>query len=202
MRDGDDRAPEALPFRARADIKDQRQRVACLPSQGVGRGESDRPPRSPSGDPMTASHAPVRNWAGNLTYASPRIHRPTSPAELSTLVRNTPRIRALGSGHSFSRIADSGHDLVRVDALPQEIEVDPAPSTVTVSAGTRYAELAVALHEQGYALASLASLPHISVAGSCATGTHGSGDGLRCLSAAVRGLEIIGPDGEPKWLRR
>ena len=151
---------------------------------------------------MTASHAPVRNWAGNLTYASPRIHRPTSHEELSTLVRNTPRIRALGSGHSFNRIADSGHDLVRVDALPQEIEVDPASSTVTVSAGTRYAELAVALHEQGYALASLASLPHISVAGSCATGTHGSGDGLRCLSAAVRGLEIIGPDGEPKWLRR
>ena len=151
---------------------------------------------------MTASHAPTRNWAGNLTYASPRIHRPTSHEELSTLVRDSPRVRALGSGHSFNEVADSRHDLVRVDALPQEVEVDPVTSTVTVGAGVRYAELAVALHRQGFALANLASLPHISVAGSCATGTHGSGDGSRCLSAAVRGLEIVGPDGEPVWLRR
>lgn len=151
---------------------------------------------------MTASHTPVRNWAGNLTYASPRIHRPTSREELSALVRGSTHIRALGSGHSFNKVADSADDLVRVDGLPQELEIDAAASTVTVGAGTRYAELAVELHHHGLALACLASLPHISVAGSCATGTHGSGDGQRCLSAAVRGLEIVGPDGEPVWLSR
>ncbi|WP_017587931.1 FAD-binding protein [Nocardiopsis ganjiahuensis] len=151
---------------------------------------------------MAASPAPVRNWAGNLTYSSPRIHHPDGLDELSALVQDSPRIRALGSGHSFNGVADSGHDLVRLDALPREIEVDPAASTVTVSAGTRYAELAAELHRQGFALGNLASLPHISVAGSCATGTHGSGDGQQCLSAAVRGIELIGPDGRPEWLRR
>lgn len=150
---------------------------------------------------MPPSPAPVRNWAGNLTYASPRIHRPASLDELSALVRDTPRIRALGSGHSFNGVADSGHDLVRLDALPREIEVDAATSTVTVSAGTRYADLALELHRQGFALGNLASLPHISVAGSCATGTHGSGDGQPCLSAAVRGIELVGPDGQAVWLR-
>ncbi|CAL9469776.1 putative xylitol oxidase [Nocardiopsis dassonvillei] len=151
---------------------------------------------------MPASSVPVRNWAGNLTYASPRVHRPTDPAALRALVRDTPRIRALGSGHSFNRVADSDHDLVRLDGLPREIEVDREASTVTVSAGTRYAELAAELHRRGFALANLASLPHISVAGSCATGTHGSGDRLRCLSAAVRGLELLGPDGEAVRLDR
>ena len=151
---------------------------------------------------MAASSAPVRNWAGNLTYASPRIHRPSSLDELSALVRDSPRIRALGSGHSFNGVADSTHDLVRLDALPQETEVDPSTSTVTVSAGTRYAELAAALHRRGLALGNLASLPHISVAGSCATGTHGSGDSQPCLAAAVRGVELVGPDGEAGWLRR
>lgn len=151
---------------------------------------------------MSSSSVPVRNWAGNLTYASPRIHRPTSLDELSALVRDSPRIRALGSGHSFNGVADSGHDLVRLDALPTEIEVDAATSTVTVSAGTRYADLAAELHRQGFALGNLASLPHISVAGSCATGTHGSGDGQPCLSAAVRGIELVGPDGQVQWLRR
>lgn len=149
---------------------------------------------------MTASPAPVRNWAGNLTYTSPRIHRPTSVDELSTLVRKTPRIRALGSGHSFNQVADSEHDLVRLDALPREIEV--GEDTVTVSGGTRYADLAGELNRRGFALGNLASLPHISVAGSCATGTHGSGDRQRCLAAAVRGIELMGPDGETVRLRR
>lgn len=149
---------------------------------------------------MTASPTPVRNWAGNLTYASPRIHRPTGVDELAALVRDTPRIRALGSGHSFNRVADSDHDLVRLDALPREIEV--GEKTVTVSAGTRYADLATVLHRRGFALGNLASLPHISVAGSCATGTHGSGDRQRCLAAAVRGIELMGPDGETvRWGR-
>ncbi len=151
---------------------------------------------------MTSSSAPVRNWAGNLTYASPRIHRPSDTGELSALVRDSPRVRALGSGHSFNGVADSGHALVRLDALPTEICVDPSASTVTVSAGTRYAELAAELHRLGFALGNLASLPHISVAGSCATGTHGSGDGQPCLSAAVRGIELVGPDGRAGWLRR
>ncbi|MDE3725037.1 FAD-binding protein [Nocardiopsis sp. N85] len=151
---------------------------------------------------MSAPPPPVHNWAGNLAYASPRIHRPADPDALRALVRDTPRIRALGSGHSFNRVADSDHDLVRLDALPREIEVDPVAATVTVSAGVRYAELSAELHRHGSALANLASLPHISVAGSCATGTHGSGDGLRCLAAAVRGLELLGPDGEPVRLER
>lgn len=149
---------------------------------------------------MTASPMPAHNWAGNLTYTSPRIHRPTSVGELSTLVRGTPRIRALGSGHSFNQVANSEHDLVRLDALPRDIEV--GEDSVTVSGGTRYADLAGELHRRGFALGNLASLPHISVAGSCATGTHGSGDRQRCLAAAVRGIELMGADGETLRLRR
>ncbi|MFY7064620.1 D-arabinono-1,4-lactone oxidase [Nocardiopsis changdeensis] len=160
------------------------------------------PPVPPTPPAPSTPPAPVRNWAGNLTYASSRIHRPADPDALRALVRDTPRIRALGSGHSFNRVADSDHDLVCLDGLPREIDVDPGAATVTVSAGTRYAELAAELHRQGFALANLASLPHISVAGSCATGTHGSGDRLRCLAAAVRGLELLGPGGETVRLGR
>src|SRR5262249_47458683 len=36
----------------------------------------------------------------------------------------------------------------------------------------------------------------ISVAGSAATGTHGSGDAQRCLAAAVAALRIVGADGD------
>jgi xylitol oxidase len=82
------------------------------------------------------------------------------------------------------------------------VEVDEVRSTATVSAGMRYAEVAAELHRQGLALANMASLPHISVAGSCATGTHGSGDVQRSLAAAVAALQLVGPDGDVRELRR
>ncbi|MFF4370543.1 FAD-binding protein [Streptomyces sp. NPDC001594] len=151
---------------------------------------------------MRTTTAPATNWAGTLTYRARRLHRPTSLAELRALVAGAERIRALGSGHSFSRVADSRHELVRLDGLPPVFEIDSVRRTVTVGAGMRYADIIGPLHRAGHALANLASLPHISVAGSVATGTHGSGDGNRCLSAAVSGLELIAPDGSAVTLDR
>jgi xylitol oxidase len=144
---------------------------------------------------MPTSSGPVTNWAGNVTFRAPHVHRPTSVDELRTLVAARPKIRALGTGHSFNLIADSTADLVRVDALPGTVEIDRDRSTATVAAGLRYAEVAVALERAGFALANLASLPHISVAGSVATGTHGSGDTQRNLAAAVAALTLVAPDG-------
>ncbi|AUG81889.1 FAD-binding protein [Kitasatospora sp. MMS16-BH015] len=139
---------------------------------------------------------PSTNWAGNLAFGARAVHRPRTLGELRELVRRSDRIRALGSGHSFSAVADTDGDLVLLDALPTRIDIAPDARTVTVSAATRYAELAVALQSAGLALENLASLPHITVAGATATGTHGSGDGRGSLSAAVRSLEIVGADGE------
>ena len=65
-----------------------------------------------------------------------------------------------------------------------------------VGAGIRYGELAVWLEERGWALHNMGSLPHISIGGATATGTHGSGDELGTLATAVRALEYVGADGE------
>ena len=142
------------------------------------------------------------NWAGNITYAARDIHRPTSLDELQTLVAGSERIRALGSRHSFTALPDSAGELVQLDALPTAIEVDAEARSVSVGAGVTYGELAQHLHRAGWALSNLASLPHISVAGTVATGTHGSGDGNRALSAAVRALDLVGPDGTLRSWRR
>lgn len=144
----------------------------------------------------------MRNWAGNIAFGAARVHRPASVAQLQEIVAAAERVRVLGSGHSFNRIADTDGDLVRVDALPPSVVVDPESSTVDIAAGMRYAEVAAALQAQGYALANMASLPHISVAGSCATGTHGSGSTNQGLAAAVTAQRIVGPDGElVEWRR-
>ncbi|WP_083460083.1 D-arabinono-1,4-lactone oxidase [Jiangella muralis] len=142
------------------------------------------------------------NWAGNLTYGATRIHTPSSVEELQDVVARTGRIRALGSRHSFSDVADTTGELVSVAGLPPRVDVDAAARTVTVAAGLRYGDLAEQLHRQGWALHNLGSLPHISVAGAVATATHGSGDGNGNLATAVAALHLVRADGELVTLRR
>lgn len=142
------------------------------------------------------------NWAGNIAFTAARMHRPRSIAELREIVASSTKVRALGTGHCFNRIADTPGDLVSAAGLPRVIEIDSATATATVSAGLRYAEVAEQIHLAGFALPNLASLPRISIAGTCATGTHGSGDRNAGLATAVSALRMIGHDGETIELSR
>ncbi|MFI1536400.1 D-arabinono-1,4-lactone oxidase [Streptomyces anandii] len=139
----------------------------------------------------------VTNWAGNIAYAAERLHRPESLDALRALVAGSAKVRVLGSGHSFNEIADPGAGgvLLSTAALPAGTDVDTAARTVRVGGGVRYAELARRVHAHGLALANMASLPHISVAGSVATGTHGSGVANGPLASAVREVELVTADG-------
>ncbi|GGW20203.1 putative xylitol oxidase [Streptomyces capoamus] len=139
----------------------------------------------------------LTNWARTVTFTAREHHRPRTEEELAALVRDGVRVRVLGSGHSFNRIADPGPDgvLISTAGLPRTVDVDTAARTVRVAGGTRYAELARTVHAHGLALANMASLPHISVAGSVATGTHGSGVANGPLASAVREVELIVADG-------
>lgn len=147
-----------------------------------------------------ASGAAKANWAGNIVYCARNFHQPRSVAELQALVAGSERVRAVGTGHSFNRIADTTGDLISLAALPPRTEI--GDDSVTVAAGMRFGEIVGPLDAAGRALPNLGSLPHISVAGACATGTHGSGDGNHVLGAYVRELELVGADGELRTMRR
>ncbi|NJP97791.1 FAD-binding protein [Nonomuraea sp. FMUSA5-5] len=144
----------------------------------------------------------LTNWAGNTTFHAKEVHHPTSLDELQRLVADSASVRALGSGHSFNHVADTDGDLVVLDRMPAQVEIDSAAAKVRVGARTTYATLAPLLHQAGFALANLASLPHISVGGSVATGTHGSGDAVRSLAGAVSGIELVTADGSLLTLAR
>lgn len=135
------------------------------------------------------------NWAGNVLFGPEQFHQPASIEALRTIVRQSDRLRVLGTGHSFSPIADTPGDLISLAAMPPRLEIAEDRTTVTVSSGTRYGELAQHLDAAGLALHNMGSLPHISIAGACSTGTHGSGDTNQALAGAVRGLELLRTDG-------
>lgn len=127
------------------------------------------------------------------------MHRPRSVDEVRRIVAEAVRIKALGSRHCFNDIADTTADHLSLDALPDEVEVDG--DVVWVPGGMRYGELAAHLADSGRALHNMASLPHITVVGATATGTHGSGVRNGSLSAAVAGLDVVRADGELVRLR-
>ena len=152
------------------------------------------PQKSPAISPTTNKH--LKNWAGNLTYSTGNVYYPKTVEEVQEVVKKFDSLKALGSRHSFNNIADSTKNQLSLQNLNKVISLDKNSNTITIEAGTRYGDFAPYLDEHGYALANLASLPHITVAGACATGTHGSGIKNQNLSSAVAAIEFVNAAGD------
>jgi xylitol oxidase len=138
----------------------------------------------------------LKNWAGNLEYSTGAVHYPKSLSEVQQLVKRHNKLRALGTRHCFNDIADSTHALISLREMNQVVALDANARTVTIEGGMNYGQLCPYLHDKGFALHNLASLPHISVAGACATATHGSGVENGNLATAVTALEVVTADGD------
>ncbi len=159
-------------------------------------------PRRVSNVNVDSAVRPDANWAGNIVFTAPDFYRPNAVSELRAVVARARQVRVLATGHSFNDMADSPGAQVSLAGLPPEVEVDSANSLVRVAAGLSYAGLASRLDAKGFALRNMASLPHISVAGACATATHGSGAANQNLAAAITAQQIVTADGDIVELRR
>ena len=144
----------------------------------------------------------LTNWAGNLEYSTDVVFYPETMAEVQQLVKEHSKIKALGTRHCFNTIADSKDGFISTKKLNKLVSLNESAKTVTVEGGMKYGELAPGLHQKGFALHNLASLPHISVAGAITTATHGSGVKNGNLSTAVSALEIVKTDGSLLHLSR
>ncbi|HSH18706.1 MAG TPA: FAD-binding protein [Candidatus Saccharimonadales bacterium] len=142
------------------------------------------------------------NWAGNVGYRAPKIYFPASVAAARAIVKDVAHITTVGSRHSFNTLADNAKAQICLEKLDGVLGIDADRSTVTIEAGVRYSQLGPYLHANGYALGNLASLPHISVVGACATATHGSGMTNGNLATAVSAIEIIDAAGNLITLTR
>ncbi len=144
----------------------------------------------------TPGKKPLTNWAGNLTYSTDNICIPNSVEQAREFIAQSPKVRVLGSRHSFNTIADSTKNQILSSGLNQIVSLDKTKNTVTVEAGMKYGELCQYLYKNGYALHNLASLPHISIGGACATATHGSGIKNGNLATGISAMEFINAKGE------
>jgi xylitol oxidase len=136
------------------------------------------------------------NWSGTYQFTAREVVAARTIGEVQSAVEKGGRVRAIGTRHSFNDLADNGATLVSVTGIAPDPVIDEAAGTVTVGAGMSYGALAAWLQDRGWALGNMGSLPHISIAGATATGTHGSGSRNRILSAAIAGLRYVAADGE------
>lgn len=138
------------------------------------------------------------NWSGSVT-AEAQVSRPQSADELAALVRDARKLRAVGAGHSFMPLCESGERILGLDAMPGEIRVASDRRTAHIPAGWSIRRLTAALWEEGLALANQGDVNPQSLAGAMATGTHGTGIDLGSLSTFAKGFRLVGADGEARW---
>jgi xylitol oxidase len=144
----------------------------------------------------------LKNWAGNIEYGTDKLYSATSVEQAQEFVKKYARLKVLGTRHCFNHIADSTDEFLSLRPMDKVLSLDAQARTVTIPANMSYGQLSPYLHEHGFALRNLASLPHISVAGACATATHGSGEKNGNLATSVSAFEMITAAGDIVKLSR
>lgn len=141
-----------------------------------------------------------RNWAGNQVAHPQTIESPRNVGELAEIVAQASargqKIKAVGSGHSFTPAAATDGRMLRLESLSGISHVDREKNQVTVGAGTRLSELNTLLHAEGLALANMGDIAYQTVAGAISTSTHGTGKALTGLAGQVVAMTMVSGNGE------
>ncbi len=140
-----------------------------------------------------------RNWAGDQSCAPAEVVIPGTREELVEAIKRARdggrRVRAVGSGHSFTEAALTDGTMVSLRRMTRLLEADRESGLVRVEAGVALHELNEALWGLGLAMENLGDIDVQSLAGAISTATHGTGGALRNISAQVEAIELVDADG-------
>ncbi|HEX8732314.1 MAG TPA: FAD-binding protein, partial [Ktedonobacterales bacterium] len=141
-----------------------------------------------------------RNWSGSVVCAPREVIAPRSIEELARAVgergRVGRRVRVVGSGHSFTPLAQTDGTLLRMDGLSGVTSFDAERGLVTVLGGTPLKQLGDALLERGVAQENLGDIDVQTITGAISTGTHGTGVRFGNLATQVAGITLVTAAGE------
>lgn len=141
-----------------------------------------------------------RNWSGSVTCAPRDVVTPGTIAELAQVVgeygRSGRRIRVVGSGHSFTPLAQTDDILLNMSGLSGIVNLDMERGLVTVLGGTPLKLLGDALLQRGAAQENLGDIDVQTITGAISTGTHGTGVRFGNLATQVAGLTLVMSSGD------
>jgi L-gulonolactone oxidase len=140
-----------------------------------------------------------QNWAGNQAMSPAQVSHPCSAEEISRAVKEAAatgrRVKAIGSGHSFTSIGLTDGVLLQLDRYDRLVSVDTATCQVTAEAGMPLHRLNALLTEHGLGLTNMGDIDVQTVAGAISTGTHGTGRASGSIAHQVAALELVLADG-------
>jgi FAD/FMN-containing dehydrogenase len=140
-----------------------------------------------------------RNWAGNQTMSPAAVEHPASVDEVVRIVqqaaRDGRRVKAIGSGHSFTGIGLTDGVLPQLDRLDRLLEADASTGRVVVQGGMPLHRLNAELAARGLGLTNMGDVDAQTVTGAISTGTHGTGRDSGALATQVVALELVLADG-------
>jgi L-gulono-1,4-lactone dehydrogenase len=149
---------------------------------------------------MASTTATWRNWAGNQSATPVTVTRPTSIDEVTAAIQEAGadgrRVKAVGSGHSFTDIALAEDIRLDLSGIGSTLSVDIESRVVSAPAAMPLRALNEALATRGLALPNLGDIDAQTIAGAISTGTHGTGAAYGCLSTFVVGLTLVTGTGE------
>lgn len=139
------------------------------------------------------------NWAGTASADPRHVHTPRGTEEIAAAIAEAAaggrRVRARGSGHSFTPIAVTDSDAIDLGGWTGISSVDADGRSVTVRSGTTLKRLNAELDGLGLAMTNLGDIDAQTVAGAISTGTHGTGARFGGLSTQIARLELVLADG-------
>ena len=135
------------------------------------------------------------NWAGNQQTGTVLLSKPQTESELQQVVQSAQasgrRVKAVGSGHSFTAIAVSEEVLVDLSDYDEIVAIDKINQTVTVQSGIQLSKLNQALYENSLAMQNLGDIAYQTIAGAISTSTHGTGAKFTGIANQVVALRVV-----------
>ncbi|MCH9812828.1 MAG: FAD-binding protein [Epsilonproteobacteria bacterium] len=149
-----------------------------------------------------------KNWARTTCCQSKDILYPESLEEITDIVKlcnaNKTAIKVVGAAHSYNDIFCTGENGIQLSLKKfNRLEhIDKSKNQVTFQAGMRTPKLIKLLKEEGLSISNLGTNIFDNIAGSCATGYHGSGINYQIFSSFVVSFEMVTPTGEKKVIHK
>lgn len=149
---------------------------------------------------MTRPGGTWQNWGRSARVRPQSVEFPASADAVQRSVQAAlsrgRRIKAVGSGHSFTGIAIAPDVLLDLSDLTGLVTVDAQRRRVTLRAGTRLHQIPGLLAPHGLAMENLGDIDRQTIAGAISTGTHGTGAAFGGISTQIVGATLVTGTGE------
>jgi FAD/FMN-containing dehydrogenase len=140
------------------------------------------------------------NWSGSVHFTPADKAAPATLEEVRAAVKRATsagrRVRAIGSGHSFVPLCETDGLQLVTSRLRGIESIDATKREAWILGGSKLYQIGEPLRKAGLALSTMPDIDRQALAGSVATGTHGTGRTIGSLSSYVTGLRLVLASGD------